>query len=91
MTEQNQRAVCPNFVYICSTGVYLKSELGDNGFGIPGTGKHVSAQIKTERIAVAKPRLGIIISMFPELHETFILRELVALERSGLQFDVYSL
>ena len=37
------------------------------------------------------PRLGIVISMFPELHETFILRELVALERRGVDFDVYSL
>lgn len=37
------------------------------------------------------PRLGIIISMFPELHETFILRELVALERRGVDFDIYSL
>ena len=37
------------------------------------------------------PRMGIIISMFPELHETFILRELVALEKRGLQFDIYSL
>jgi len=39
----------------------------------------------------APPRLGIIISMFPELHETFILRELVALERRGVDFDIYSL
>jgi len=39
----------------------------------------------------AKPRFGIIISMFPELHETFILRELVALEKRGLQFDIFSL
>ena len=39
----------------------------------------------------APPRLGIVISMFPELHETFILRELVALERRGVDFDVYSL
>lgn len=37
------------------------------------------------------PRLGIIISMFPELHETFILRELVALERRGVRFEVFSL
>lgn len=37
------------------------------------------------------PRLGIIISMFPELHETFILRELVALERCGVRFDIFSL
>ncbi len=37
------------------------------------------------------PRLGIIISMFPELHETFILRELVALEKCGVNFDIYSL
>jgi len=37
------------------------------------------------------PRIGIVISMFPELHETFILRELVALEKRGLQFDIYSL
>lgn len=39
----------------------------------------------------SKPRFGIIISMFPELHETFILRELVALEKRGLQFDIFSL
>ncbi|MFK7861364.1 MAG: glycosyltransferase family 4 protein [Granulosicoccus sp.] len=36
-------------------------------------------------------RLGIIISMFPELHETFILRELVALEKRGMRFDIFSL
>jgi len=36
-------------------------------------------------------RLGIIISMFPELHETFILRELVALERRGMRFDIFSM
>ncbi len=36
-------------------------------------------------------RLGIIISMFPELHETFILRELVALEQRGIDFDIFSL
>lgn len=44
-----------------------------------------------ERATRPRPRLGIIISMFPELHETFILRELVALERRGLEFDIYSL
>lgn len=37
------------------------------------------------------PRLGIVISMFPELHETFILRELIALERHGVDFQIYSL
>jgi len=36
-------------------------------------------------------RLGIVISMFPELHETFILRELAALERKGVNFQIYSL
>jgi len=36
-------------------------------------------------------RLGIILSMFPELHETFILRELAALERRGMRFDIFSL
>ncbi|MFK8080945.1 MAG: glycosyltransferase family 4 protein [Granulosicoccus sp.] len=36
-------------------------------------------------------RLGVIISMFPELHETFILRELVALEKRGVRFDIYSM
>lgn len=44
-----------------------------------------------ERATHPRPRLGIIISMFPELHETFILRELVALERRGVEFDIYSL
>lgn len=29
--------------------------------------------------------------MFPELHETFILRELVALEKRGMRFDIFSL
>lgn len=29
--------------------------------------------------------------MFPELHETFILRELAALERRGVRFDIFSL
>ncbi len=32
----------------------------------------------------APPRLGIVISMFPELHETFILRALGQLVRDGL-------
>lgn len=36
-------------------------------------------------------RLGIVISMFPELHETFILRELVALEKRGMRFDIFSM
>jgi len=44
-----------------------------------------------DSVADPTPRLGIIISMFPELHETFILRELVALERKGVNFDIYSL
>lgn len=43
------------------------------------------------RDLIPKPELGIIISMFPELHETFILRELVALERRGMRFHIYSL
>lgn len=38
-----------------------------------------------------QPRFGIIISMFPELHETFILRELVALQKRGVEFDIFSL
>jgi len=41
--------------------------------------------------ATPLPRVGIVISMFPELHETFILRELVALERHGVDFQIYSL
>lgn len=36
-------------------------------------------------------KLGIIISMFPELHETFIVRELAALERKGIDFRIVSL
>jgi len=41
--------------------------------------------------ATESPRIGIVISMFPELHETFILRELIALERHGVDFEVFSL
>lgn len=36
-------------------------------------------------------KLGIIISMFPELHETFIVRELAAMERKGIDFKIVSL
>lgn len=36
-------------------------------------------------------KLGIFLSMFPEPHETFILRELVALEREGVEFEIFSL
>lgn len=36
-------------------------------------------------------KVGFVISMFPELHETFILRELAALERRGVDFEIYSL
>ncbi len=36
-------------------------------------------------------KIGIIISMFPEIHETFIVRELAELERQGLPFEIYSL
>lgn len=41
--------------------------------------------------SAAPARVGIVISMFPELHETFILRELTALERKGADFQIYSL
>ncbi|MFK7994863.1 MAG: glycosyltransferase family 4 protein [Granulosicoccus sp.] len=53
------------------------------------TGRTITAM--DARQSPASPRLGIIISMFPELHETFILRELVALERRGMRFDIFSL
>jgi glycosyltransferase involved in cell wall biosynthesis len=36
-------------------------------------------------------KLGILISMFPEAHETFILRELAELERRGVAFRIFSL
>lgn len=36
-------------------------------------------------------KLGIFLSMFPEPHETFILRELVALEREGIEFEIFSM
>jgi len=51
----------------------------------------ITATIMDNHDKPAAPRLGIIISMFPELHETFILRELVALEKRGVDFDIYSL
>jgi len=36
-------------------------------------------------------KIGVIISMFPEIHETFIVRELAELERQNFAFDIYSL
>ncbi len=41
--------------------------------------------------SASNARLGIVISMFPELHETFILRELIALEKHGVDFEIFSL
>lgn len=38
-----------------------------------------------------KRKIGIIISMFPEIHETFIVRELDALDRNKIDFEIYSL
>jgi len=62
----------------------------------PGSSMSVTSPIQVlpgidSRHAVGRGRLGIVISMFPELHETFILRELVALERRGVDFDIFSL
>ena len=37
------------------------------------------------------PRVAFILSQFPEMHETFILRELVALDDAGLDFVIFSL
>ncbi len=36
-------------------------------------------------------KLGVLLSMFPEPHETFILRELVELEQQGIDFEIFSL
>ncbi|MBN1688128.1 MAG: glycosyltransferase [Candidatus Omnitrophica bacterium] len=36
-------------------------------------------------------KLGIICSQFPEMHETFIIRELLALKRARIDFKIYSL
>ncbi len=36
-------------------------------------------------------KLGILLSMFPEVHETFILRELLELDRQGVAFEIFSL
>lgn len=38
-----------------------------------------------------KNRLGIVTSQFPEMHETFIVRELNALSRAGIDIRIYSL
>lgn len=51
----------------------------------------MQSAVSEKPAAPARARLGIVISMFPELHETFILRELAALERKGVDFVVYSL
>ena len=37
------------------------------------------------------PRVAFILSQFPEMHETFILRELAALDEAGLDFVIFSL
>lgn len=47
--------------------------------------------LNNNRAVPTNPKLGVFTSMFPELHETFILRELVALERARVDFTIYSL
>lgn len=37
------------------------------------------------------PRMAFVLSQFPQTHETFILREFVALEAAGLDFVIFSL
>ena len=39
----------------------------------------------------SSPTLGVIVSQFPEFHETFIARELQALKDAGVQLRIYSL
>lgn len=36
-------------------------------------------------------KIGVFLSMFPEAHETFILRELAMLDRRGVDFEIFSL
>ncbi len=38
-----------------------------------------------------KRRMGLVLSLFPELYETFLLRDIQALENAGYQFDFFSL
>lgn len=45
----------------------------------------------TRRRGAEMPRVAFIMSQFPEMHETFILRELVALDDAGLDFVIFSL
>jgi len=38
-----------------------------------------------------KPKIAYILSQFPEMHETFILREIDALRRKGIEIEIFSL
>ena len=67
-----------------------EENLPDNSDGGSNIG-NLSASVSGSLSGKNSVRLGIVISMFPELHETFILRELAALERKGVDFQIYSL
>jgi glycosyltransferase involved in cell wall biosynthesis len=43
------------------------------------------------QLPASRPVLGVITSQFPELHETFVVRELAALKEAGVPLRVYSL
>src|SRR5881275_2744503 len=41
--------------------------------------------------STASPRIGYVLKMFPRLSETFILNEILELERQGLSLRIFSL
>jgi len=48
-------------------------------------------QACAERPGRARPRLGYLVSRYPKVTETFILREMLELERTGCRIDLFSL
>lgn len=45
----------------------------------------------TSQKTMGKPRLGYVLKMYPRFSETFIVSEILALERAGFEIDIFSL
>jgi len=55
------------------------------------TSERLAGNIEALYASLIKPKIAFLLSQFPEMHETFILREFLGLENKGINFDIYSL
>ena len=70
---------------------HRRSRIASGGPGGRGSVPSPTALTRPGAGVVGKARIAYILSMFPALSETFILREILELRRRGVEIDIFSL